>query len=261
MTILAGVMGDPVAHSRSPAMHNAGYAALGLDWRYLKLPVAAELFAETVQSLPGSGYRGVNVTIPHKRAALALADVAGTAAAAIGAANTLTFEAGSIEADNTDARGFLDALGRTPAGMRTIVLGAGGAARAVVWALREAGAAEVSVWNRTAARAHELADELGARVVELPEPADLLVNATSVGLLPGGDAIAELALGTLDPPGVVVDLVYRSEAATPVVAWANRAGSEVIDGLEVLVRQGALSFERWTTRPAPLDVMRRAARA
>src|SRR3954466_6758315 len=184
MTALAGVLGYPVAHSRSPAMHNAAFAALGLDWHYVKLPVPPELFEETVRALPGSGYRGANVTIPHKLAALALADSATEAARKIGAANTLTFGADGIEADNTDAGGFLDALGESPAGRRALVLGAGGAARAVVWALAQAGAAEVLLWNRTRERAEALAAELGARAVERPEPADLVVNTTSVGLDP-----------------------------------------------------------------------------
>lgn len=275
MTALAGVVGFPVAHSRSPAIHNAAYRALGLDWRYVKLPVpCGELLAETVRALPGSGYRGVNVTIPHKLAALELAGAATPAAAAIGAANTLTFAAGggggdeeggaaAIEADNTDAQGLLDALGTSPAGLRALVLGAGGAGRAAVWALREAGAAEVSVWNRTAERARALARELGARHAERPEPgADLLVNATSVGLGGGtgeAEALRALSLEGVDPPPVVADLVY-GERETPVCAWARRGGARAVDGLEVLVRQGALSFERWTGSGAPLDAMRAAAR-
>ena len=141
-------------------MHNAAFEALGLDWRYVKLPVPPEGFEQTVRALPESGYRGVNVTIPHKQAALALADDAGAAARAIGAANTLTFADGAICADNTDAAGLLAALGEDPRGMTALVLGAGGAGRAAVWALREAGA-EVGVWNRTPDRARRLAEELG----------------------------------------------------------------------------------------------------
>src|SRR3954464_2735710 len=146
--VLTAVAGWPVSHSRSPAMHNAAFAALGMDdWLYTRLPLAPELFAETVRALPESGYRGINVTIPHKQAAPALADSASDAARQIGAANTLTFADGAIEADNTDAQGFLDALGESLAGRSVLVLGAGGAARAVVWAAREAGASEVMVWN------------------------------------------------------------------------------------------------------------------
>jgi shikimate dehydrogenase len=260
VTALAGVLGHPVAHSRSPAMHNAAFEALGLDWRYVKLPVPPELFEETVRALPGSGYRGANVTIPHKLAALALADSAGAAATAVGAANTLTFEDGAIEADNTDAGGFLAALGDPPAGLRALVLGAGGAARAVVWALLEAGAAEVSVWNRTPEKADELAAVLGARAVRRAEPADVVVNATSVGLHDGDGADA-LPLAALGAPAAAVDLVYRGDAAeTPFAAWARATGARVVDGVEVLVRQGALSFARWTGLEPPLDAMRAAAR-
>jgi shikimate dehydrogenase len=259
--VLAGVLGWPVAHSRSPAIQNAAFRELGLDWRYVKLPVPPELFEETVRALPGSGYRGANVTIPHKHAALALADERTPAAAAIGAANTLSFADGGIEADNTDAPGFLAALGEDPSGKRALVLGAGGAGRAVVWALREAGAAEVSVWNRTRERAAVLARELGVGHAERPGPCDLLVNATSVGLEPpleGEEALAALGLQGMEPPAVVVDLVY-SERPTALLDWADAAGSRTVDGLEVLVRQGALSFERWTGQPAPVDAMRAAA--
>src|SRR4051795_8697593 len=225
---LAGVLGHPVAHSRSPAMHNAAFRELGLDWHYVKLPVPPELFAETVRALPGSGYRGANVTIPHKLAALTLADTASEAARAIGAANTLSFADGAIAAENTDAGGFLAALGESPRGRTALVLGAGGAARAVVWALQEAGAAEVSVWNRTPERAREL----GARAVERPEPADIVVNATSVGL--HDDDLSSLPLDALGSPAVACDLVYR-EGQTPFAAWGARAGARVVDGLEVLV--------------------------
>jgi shikimate dehydrogenase len=250
---LAGVLGHPVAHSRSPAIHNAAFAELGLDWRYVKLPVPPELFDRTVRALPGSGYRGANVTIPHKLAALAVADSATPAARAVGAANTLTFDGAGIEADNTDAGGFLAALGESPRGRSALVLGAGGAARAVVWALIDAGAAEVSIWNRTPERAEELAGAFGARAVSRPEAADIAVNATSVGLHGG-----VLPLDQLDLPSVAVELVYGSD--TPFETWAREGGARVVDGLEVLVRQGALSFQRWTGVAPPLDVMRRAAR-
>ena len=259
MLTLAGVLGHPVGHSRSPAMQNAAFAAAGLDdWRYVKLPVEPALFEETVRALPGSGYRGANVTIPHKRAALAIADAAGDAARAIGAANTLSFADGGIHADNTDAAGLLAALPEEPRGMSALVLGAGGAGRAAAWALRGAGA-EVSVWNRTPGRAQALAADLGVEAAEAPAAADLVVNATSVGLDPG-DAIEELPVAWLDPPEIAVDLVY-GEHPTPFQAWAEDGGARVVDGLEVLVRQGALSFERWTGIEAPLDAMRRAARA
>jgi shikimate dehydrogenase len=262
---IAGVLGWPVRHSRSPAMHEAGYAALGLsDWRYQLLPVPPELFAETVRALPDVGFVGANVTIPHKEAALALADDATPQARAIGAANTLTFADGRIEADNTDAPGLLDALPIDPAGKRALVLGAGGSARAAVWALLDAGAADVMVWNRTCARAERLCAEVGGRVVDAAEPADLLVNTTSVGLQSGQDPFAELPLARDGADGLrgypcFVDLVYGS-GPTDLVLAARAAGAEVVDGFEVLVRQGARSFERWTGRSAPLAVLRAAAR-
>lgn len=255
--MLIGVAGHPVSHSRSPAMHNAALKAVGLgDWLYTRLPLPPERFEETVRALPDSGYRGINVTIPHKEAALALADTPTGAASAIGAANTLTFADGAIEADNTDAQGFLDALGAPVAGRTALVLGAGGAARAVVWALREAGAAQVSVWNRTPERARRLAADLDVRAVEQPEPADILVNATSVGL---SGSIDDLPLARTGDPELVADLVYGA-GPPPVTAWASGRGTPVVGGLEVLVRQGALSFVRWTGKDAPLDVMREAVR-
>jgi len=283
---LCGVLGWPVRHSRSPQMHAAGYAALGLDdWRYQLLPVPPELFDETVRALPEAGFTGANVTIPHKQAALALADEATSSARAIGAANTLTFlPDGRIHADNTDAPGLIDALPFDAAGATAVVLGAGGTARAAVWALRAAGAADVAVWNRTPERAARLTAELGGRVlggapaalggsaggapgapggpsVALPA-ADLLVNTTSVGLEAGQDQFAELPLerGELTRWRCVVDLVYGAEP-TALVAAARDAGVATVDGLELLVRQGARSFERWTGRAAPLDAFRAAARA
>jgi shikimate dehydrogenase len=258
VTALAGVLGFPVAHSRSPAMMNAAFEAMGLDWRYVKLPVPPGLFEETARALPGSGYRGANVTIPHKLAALELADERSDAAAAIGAANTLTFADGAVAADNTDAGGLLDALAEPPRGRTALVLGAGGAARAAVWALREAGAA-VSVWNRTPGRAEVLAQELAVEHAGRPRSADVLVNATAVGL--AGESEEQL-LEALPLSGLefelVVDMPYGS-GPTALIEWAKRGGARGIDGLELLVRQGARSLERWTGRPPPLDAMRRGA--
>jgi shikimate dehydrogenase len=252
LTSLAGVLGFPVRHSRSPAMMNAAFGELGLDWRYVALPVPPELFAETVRALPASGYRAANVTIPHKLAALEVADVVSEAARAIGAVNTLTLTAGGrIEGDNTDAGGLIDALGE-PIPATALVLGAGGAARAAAWALREAGA-EVTVWNRTRARATALAGELGVTASERPGEADLLVNATAVGLRPE-DSLDGLPL--VDAR-VVADLVYGN-GPTPFARWAEERGARLIDGLEVLVRQGARSLAVWTGREPPLDAMRRA---
>jgi shikimate dehydrogenase len=275
-----GVFGWPVSHSRSPAMHNAAFAALGMrGWRYQLLPVPPALFAEVARALGGSGFLGANVTIPHKHAALAAADDASEEARAIGAANMLTVVNGSLYAENTDARGLLGALGVSPAGLRVLILGAGGSARAAAFAMREAGAAEVSVWNRTPERAAELARDLGVRAVTAPAPADVLVNCTAVGLggtdvwvpceelslQPSASEIEELNQLSLrfDLVGEyshVVDLVYRS-SPTALVRAAVRQRVHAVPGLDVLVAQGALSFERWTGRRAPADVMRRAAAA
>jgi shikimate dehydrogenase len=275
-----GVLGWPVAHSRSPAMHNAALSFLGMDgWSYQRLPVPPALFEETTRALPQSGFRGANVTIPHKEAALALADSASASAEEIGAANTLTFgEDGSVAAENTDAPGLLAALEVSVRGMSAQILGAGGSARAAAFALREAGAREVKVWNRTPERADALARELGVQQVPEPRAADLLLNCTSVGLSRSAPArkevsglepsatdaaeLNQLAL-TFDLVGeysYVIDLVYGS-GPTALLAAARRAGARALDGLEVLVAQGALSFEGWTGRSAPLEVMRRAARA
>jgi shikimate dehydrogenase len=257
-----GVLGWPVAHSLSPAMHNAAFAALGMeDWRYQLLPVPPEAFEETVRALHAAGFAGANVTIPHKEAALALADEASDAAAAIGAANTLSFDGTGIRADNTDAPGFLSALGSSPAGKSALVLGAGGAARAVVWALREAGARRVAVWNRTPHRAEALAAQLGADAVGSAEPADLLVNCTASGLDVRPTQFKDLPVSAdgLGEYATVVDMVYRPEP-TALIAAAAEAGCTTVDGLEVLIGQGAASFTTWTGREAPITAMREGTR-
>jgi shikimate dehydrogenase len=257
--IYLGVCGWPVAHTRSPQMHNAALAAVGLDgWRYIKLPLPPELFAETVRALPAAGFRGVNVTIPHKQAALALADSASEAARAIGAANTLTFANGAIRADNTDAPGLLAALPDSPAGQSALVLGAGGAGRAAAWALKTAGA-DVAVWNRTPERAEALAAELGVRAVTEPGPAQILINCTSVGLHDPDATFKALPVRAdeLSAGSLVVDMVYR-DGGTRLLEAARTRGARVVDGLEILVAQGAASFERWTGLAAPRQAMREA---
>jgi shikimate dehydrogenase len=296
-----GVIGWPVAHSRSPAMFEAAFRAYSMqgEWSYQRLPIPPPLLRETVRALGGAGFVGANVTIPHKRAALALSDSASPTARAIGAANTLSFDAdGAIVAENTDAPGLIAALGQPVEGVHALVLGAGGSSRAAVWALLDAGA-QVSVWNRTPERARELARQLGARAVERPVRADLLVNCTSVGLerergrpSPTGVRMSGYPSEPASPPGSnsqpessgasssertetalnqlqldadllgeysnVVDLVY-SNGDTPLIAAARRAGTRTVGGLEVLVAQGALSFELWTGREAPCEAMRRGA--
>jgi shikimate dehydrogenase len=213
-----------------------------------------------VRALGELGFVGANVTVPHKEAALALADEASDAARAIGAANTLSFRDGTISAENTDAPALLAALPIEPAGKRALVLGAGGSARAAVWALRSAGAS-VAVWNRTPQRAVDLAAELGVHAVERAEPAELLVNCTTVGLRVG-DRLKDLPVDadSFDECTCVVDFVYAEEP-TALISAARERGVAAVDGLEILVRQGALSFELWTSRAAPLDAMRTAVAA
>jgi shikimate dehydrogenase len=211
--------------------------------------------------MPDEGFAGANITVPHKSAALALADELSETAREIGAANTLVFVDGEIRAENTDAEGFLRSLPGSPRDKRALVLGAGGAARAVVWALLREGA-EVEVWNRTELRSRHLCEELGGETVGAPdqEAYALIVNTTAVGL-GGEDPFAELPLDAagFTTSQTVVDMVYGGEP-TALLRAADAAGATTVDGIEILVQQGALSLETWTGRPAPLDTMRVAAR-
>jgi len=276
------VVGQPISHSLSPRMQTAALKACGLadEWTYGALELGPEEFAVAIDQLSGDrSWAGVNVTIPHKAAALEVASEASAAAQAIGAANTLSFhraegERPRISADNTDAPAIVDAVkaaGTDPAGARALVLGAGGSARAAVWALREAGA-EVSVWNRTFERGAALAEELGAGVVAegaAPMPGEfvVLVNTTAVGL--GADGASRepgatfKALGfeadQLNEQHVVVDLSYGS-AETELIGVAKGRGARTVDGLEILIRQGARSFTIWTGLEPPLEAMEQAVR-
>ena len=269
------VLGHPVSHSRSPAMQNAALEALGLagEWSYGALDLEPAEFADRARQLPEEGFVGANVTIPHKRAALELADEASEAAERIGAANTLSFSDAGTRADNTDASGLLAALPGPVEGGAALVLGAGGSARAAVWALAEQGAL-VSVWNRTPERADELVRDLaesGAgtlsegrlRAVTGGQARgngyELIVNCTSIGMR-DEDPFKHLPL---DPERLgrgitVVDLVYAGTESR-LAAEARSHGAAAVDGLEVLVRQGAESLRIWTGMDPPLDVMRRAA--
>lgn len=244
-------------------MHNAALAELGLagEWSYEAIDVAPDEFEARVLAMPGEGFVGANVTVPHKSAALALADELSETAREIGAANTLVFEDGEVRAENTDADGLLGALPASPAGKRALVLGAGGAARAVVWGLLREGAT-VSVWNRTELRSQHLCEELGGEPVLAPgtDAYELIVNSTAVGLA-GEDPFAELPLERegFGPGQVVIDMVYGAEP-TELLRTARAHGATVVDGVEILARQGALSLEIWTGRKAPLDTMRAAAR-
>jgi len=257
------VLGQPIAHSRSPAMQNAAFAALGMaaEWRYEAIEVGPDRFEEVVRSLADGGYVGANVTVPHKSAAIAVSDELSEVAREIGAANTLAFEQGEVRAYNSDADGFLRALPEPPGGARALVLGAGGAARAAVWSLVREGA-EVEVWNRTELRSRNLCAELGGSPVEAPDAGScgLIVNATAVGL--GGEdpfGVLPLRAEQLGPGQTVVDLVYGA-SPTRLAEAAAAEGAAVVDGIEVLARQGAISFQIWTGREPPLDAMREAAR-
>lgn len=257
------VLGYPVGHSRSPAMQSAALAELGLagEWSYEAIEVAPDAFEARVRAMAGEGFAGANVTVPHKGAALALADELSEMAREIGAANTLVFAEGEVRAENTDAEGLLRSLPGSQRGRRALVLGAGGAARAVVWALLREGA-EVEVWNRTALRSQHLCEELGGTAIDAPRQSDygLIVNTTAVGLA-GEDPFAELPLspGAFGPEQTVVDMVYGGEP-TALLRAAEAAAASTVDGIEILVQQGALSLEIWTGRPAPLETMRAAAR-
>lgn len=273
------MIGHPVAHSRSPAMQNAALRALGLgdEWSYEAIDAPPADFEQLTRGLPAQGFVGANVTIPHKEAALALADEASTAASGIGAANTLSFTEGRVLAENTDAPALVGALGaRELAGTSALVLGAGGSARAAAWALMRQGAI-VSVWNRTAERAEQLVGDLaqpdpgsaegeaGLRAVDAAEARatsfGLYINCTAVGLEGEADPLAALPIDAGRLRGAaLVDLVY-GHMETALVRVARENGAEVIDGVEVLARQGAESLRIWTGREAPLDVMREAARA
>ncbi|MGK2931518.1 MAG: shikimate dehydrogenase [Solirubrobacterales bacterium] len=257
------VLGHPVSHSRSPAMHNAALANLGLadEWAYEAVDIAPVDFPDHVRGMKDDGFTGANVTVPHKQAALIVADEATLAAREIGAANTLSFTASGIGAENTDAPGLIDAIGEPVNGKSALLLGAGGAGRAVLWALNRAGA-RVAVWNRTESKAGELAMTLGGTLATSTDISgvDLIVNASAAGL--GGEGgIEDLPI---DPEGfspgqIVVDMVY-GDSPSSILAAAEAGGARTVDGLEVLVRQGAHSLRLWTGMDPDLDVMREAAR-
>jgi shikimate dehydrogenase len=270
------VLGHPVSHSRSPAMQTAALEALGIagEWSYEAIDIEPPEFPGRTRALPEQGFAGANVTIPHKEAALALADEASEAAAEIGAANTLSFLDRRIRADNTDATGLLAVLPTPVEGRAALVLGAGGSARAAVWALAEQGAA-VSVWNRTPQRADELVRDLARVGGRTPAEGrlravtaeqirangyELIVNCTAVGMR-DEDPFEQLPLDPdrLDAASVLVDLVYAG-AESRLVREARGSGATTVDGLEVLVRQGAESLRIWTGMDPPLEVMREAAR-
>lgn len=269
----AGLIGDPVAHSRSPALHNAAFARLGIHARYELWPTSPGELAARIDSLRAPHMLGANVTLPYKIVVLPLLDRIEPQVELIGALNTIVREAdGSLTGANTDCPAFLASLredaGYAPDGQSALILGASGAARAAAVALVEAGVRRLVVVNRTLEHAEGLLGDLLAgtsgdpqlfaltpddpAVPELLAEATLLVNATSIGWHAGETPIDV----RLIPPGALVfDMVYRP---TRLLREAAARGARTLDGAGMLVRQAALSFERWTSRPAPLDVMRAA---
>ena len=265
-TRLYALLGDPVSHSRSPAMQNAAFAAAGLNAVYLPLRCDGEDLPHLLRAIARSGGGG-NVTIPHKQAALTAIDVKSRAVSATGACNTFWLEDGRIHGDNTDVEGFTaaaTALIGSITGKRVFVSGAGGAARAAVFALLESGAQTITVANRDEQRARALASELDAeggrvRVAELSSyrgaAYDLIVNATSLGLQE--DDEIPFVLPALSRVGAVLDLVYRP-GGTALVHQAAAMGIPARDGFDMLLTQGAAAFQLWFRRNAPFDVMRGA---
>ncbi len=275
-TVLTGIIGWPVAHSLSPAMHNAAFAALGLDMAYVPLPVAAGRLEAAVGGLAGLGFRGANVTMPHKAAVLPFLDDVSGDARLIEAVNTIVVAGGALEGHNTDVGGFVAALRDVVSepldGAGALVLGAGGVARAATLGLVRLGVRTITVVNRSPARAEELARLLGAvderarfRVVTLDaltashvREADILVNASPLGMSEPLKVPAVL-VDTMRRDHIVFDVVYGQRPTVPLER-ARAIGARAIDGLDMLAWQAALSFELWTGRGAPLEVMRSAAR-
>jgi len=265
-TAVAAVIGSPIRHSRSPAIHNAAFAACGLDWTFVAFEVGEGGGAGAVAAARVLGLRGLSVTMPLKAEVAAAVDELTPAAAALGAVNTVIVRAGRTIGDNTDGGGFVDSLpaGWELPGRRCLVLGAGGAARAIVWALAEAGAAEVVVVNRHPERAVAAAALAGAagRVGGPGDAAhaDLIVNATSVGMAgTPGEGQVPIEPGLLRSGQLVVDIVMHP-AQTPLMVAAAARGAQAVGGDAMLVHQEARAFSAWTGRPAPVDVMLAAVR-
>lgn len=267
---LAGVIGNPVAHSRSPRLHRHWLARYGISGDYVPLHVEGADLEQVLRTLPRMGFVGCNVTIPHKEAVLRIADQVSDRAALIGAANTLIFRPdGLIHADNTDGYGFIANLragapGWIAASGPAAVLGAGGAARAVLAALLEAGVPEIRLTNRTRARADDLRAEFGSRITvvdwvqagNMLDEAALVVNTTSLGMQ--GAAELRVPLDGLHPGQVVTDLVY-APLRTHLLQQAEAAGCLTVDGLGMLLHQAVPGFERWFGRRPEVDAALRAA--
>ena len=271
---LVGLFGQPVEENPTQAMIEAGFAAAGLDWRYLTIEVAPEGLADAVRGARAMGLRGFNCTIPHKVAVVEHLDGLGRSAELMGAVNCVVRRGDELVGENTDGAGFLAAVRRRrdPAGARVVMLGAGGAARAIAVELALAGVAGLTIVNRSAERARELQallDGVGsptaARVEELgsgfrvPEDADLVVNATSIGLYPDVEAMVPLALDAVAGQTLVADVI-PNPPETPFLRAAAELGCETLDGLEMLVEQGRIGFELWTGVEPDVRAMRDALR-
>ncbi len=253
---IAGVIGWPVAHSLSPRLHGYWLQTLGIDGAYVPLPVAPENISDALRALPKLGFAGANVTVPHKEAALAAVDEVSEIANRIGAVNTLICKSdGTLYGDNTDAFGFIENLRAgapswRPDSGRALVLGAGGAARAVITALIDAGVTEISLSNRTLARADDVAQYIGGNVAVVPweardtaaEGVTLLVNTTTLGMT--GKAPLEMDIRALADDAVVTDIVY-APLQTPLLASAHARGLTTVDGLGMLLHQARPGFEAW----------------
>jgi shikimate dehydrogenase len=267
---LAAVIGWPIAHSRSPRLHRHWLDRYGINGHYIPIARRPEAFESGLRALATLGFRGTNVTIPHKEAALALASQVTHRARTIGAANTLTFLAdGEIHADNTDGYGFIANLRQEAPGWSTatgpaLVLGSGGSARAVVAGLIEAGVPELRIANRNRARAEALRDFFGGQVTvvdwsdatDAAASAAIIVNTTPVGM--NGDDAAPIALAGVPRETLIADIVYGAEP-TPFVAEARRLGLRTVDGVGMLLHQAAPGFERWFGRRPEVDAELRAA--
>lgn len=274
---LVAVFGQPVAENPTQAMIEAAFQHHGLAWRYLTIEVAPEDLAAAVAGARAMRFRGFNCTLPHKVSVLPLLDELGESAALMGAVNCVVRRGDRLVGENTDGRGFLESLRfvRDPAGLRVLILGAGGAARAVAVELALAGARHLTIANRTRARGEALAALLGGAVreraggtlgvellpwegdVRVPEGTDVVVNATSIGLFPDVDARVPLDLGTLRPDVVVADVI-PNPPRTRLVREAEAHGCRVIDGLGMLVGQGRLGVQYWTGILPDGRVMREA---
>jgi shikimate dehydrogenase len=267
---LAGVIGAPIAHSRSPALHGYWLRRYGIKGHYIPMEVAQADLRDALQMLPRLGFVGLNVTIPHKETVLAMADIVTDRAALIGAANTLIFRKdGKIFADNTDGAGFIANLRQEapqwqPAAGPAVLFGAGGAARAVIAALIEVGVPEIRVANRTRARAEALRSDFGAKVTvhdwvqsaNMLDDAATVVNTTALGMV--GKPEFHLPLDALNPQALVTDLVY-TPLRTAFLQEAEAAGCTVVDGLGMLLHQAAPGFERWFGQRPEVDAATRAA--